>query len=79
MSAGIDHARGKILVTMDGDPERPIDIPKLLKKIEEGNDVVCGWRHKRQDKLITRKIPSVVANWIIGKNHRVRSRITDVR
>jgi glycosyltransferase involved in cell wall biosynthesis len=68
MSAGIDHARGKILVTMDGDLQNdPSDIPKLLKMIEEGNDVVCGWRHKRQDKLITRKIPSVVANWIIGK------------
>jgi glycosyltransferase involved in cell wall biosynthesis len=68
MSAGIDHARGKILVTMDGDLQNdPSDIPKFLKKIEEGNDVVCGWRHKRQDKLITRKIPSVVANWIIGK------------
>ena len=68
MSAGIDHARGKILVTMDGDLQNdPSDIPKLLKMIDEGNDVVCGWRHKRQDKLITRKIPSVVANWIIGK------------
>lgn len=68
MSAGIDHARGKVLVTMDGDLQNdPSDIPELLKKIEEGNDVVCGWRHKRQDKLITRKIPSIVANWIIGK------------
>jgi len=68
MAAGIDHARGKILVTMDGDLQNdPSDIPKLLKMIDEGNDVVCGWRHKRQDKLITRKIPSVVANWIIGK------------
>jgi glycosyltransferase involved in cell wall biosynthesis len=68
MSAGIDHARGRILVTMDGDLQNdPSDIPYLLKKIEEGNDVVCGWRHKRQDKLVTRKIPSIVANWIIGK------------
>ena len=68
MAAGIDHARGKILVTMDGDLQNdPSDIPKLLKMIDEGNDVVCGWRYKRQDKLITRKIPSVVANWIIGK------------
>jgi len=68
MSAGIDHARGNILVTMDGDLQNdPSDIPKLLKMIDEGNDVVCGWRYKRQDKLITRKIPSVVANWIIGK------------
>jgi len=68
MVAGIDHARGKVLVTMDGDLQNdPADIPKFLEKIAEGNDIVCGWRHKRQDKLITRKIPSVVANWIIGK------------
>ena len=68
MAAGIDHARGKILVTMDGDLQNdPSDIPMFLKKIEEGIDVVCGWRHKRQDKLVTRKIPSVAANWIIGK------------
>ena len=68
MAAGIEHARGKVLVTMDGDLQNdPADIPKFLEKIDEGNDIVCGWRHKRQDKLITRKIPSVVANWIIGK------------
>jgi len=68
MAAGIDHARGKILVTMDGDLQNdPTDIPRFLGKIDEGNDIVCGWRHKRQDKLISRKIPSVVANWIIGK------------
>ena len=68
MAAGIDHAQGKILVTMDGDLQNdPSDIPMFLKKIEEGIDVVCGWRHKRQDKLVTRKIPSVIANWIIGK------------
>jgi glycosyltransferase involved in cell wall biosynthesis len=68
MAAGIDHARGKILVTMDGDLQNdPADIPKFLEKIHEGSDIVCGWRHKRQDKLISRKIPSVIANWIIGK------------
>jgi len=68
MAAGIDHAQGKILVTMDGDLQNdPSDIPMFLKKIEEGIDVVCGWRHKRQDKLVTRKIPSIIANWIIGK------------
>ena len=68
MAAGIDHARGKILITMDGDLQNdPADIPKFLEKIAEGNDIVCGWRHKRQDKLISRKIPSMVANWIIGK------------
>jgi glycosyltransferase involved in cell wall biosynthesis len=68
MVAGIEHARGKVLVTMDGDLQNdPGDIPKFLDKIAEGYDIVCGWRHKRQDKLISRKIPSVVANWIIGK------------
>lgn len=68
MSAGIDHARGKILITMDGDLQNdPSDIPNLLKKIEEGFDIVCGWRLNRHDKLISRKIPSVIANWLIGK------------
>jgi len=68
MAAGIDHALGKVLVTMDGDLQNdPDDIPKLLQKLEEGYDIVVGWRHKRQDKLITRKIPSRIANWLIGK------------
>jgi len=68
MMAGIEYARGKILVTMDGDLQNdPADIPKFLLKISEGYDLVVGWRHKRQDKLITRKIPSKIANWIIGK------------
>lgn len=68
MAAGIDHARGNILVTMDGDLQNdPGDIPMLLDKIMQGYDIVVGWRHKRQDKLITRKIPSRVANWMIGK------------
>ena len=68
MAAGIDNARGRILVTMDGDLQNdPSDIPNLLEKMAEGYDIVVGWRHKRQDKLITRKIPSVIANWLIGK------------
>lgn len=68
MAAGIDNAVGEILVTMDGDLQNdPSDIPELIKKMGEGYDIVVGWRHKRQDKLITRKIPSVIANWIIGK------------
>jgi glycosyltransferase involved in cell wall biosynthesis len=68
MAAGIDNARGNVLVTMDGDLQNdPDDIPMLLQKLEEGYDIVVGWRHNRQDKLITRKIPSRVANWIIGK------------
>lgn len=68
MAAGIDYAEGDILVTMDGDLQNdPADIPLFLEKLEEGYDIVVGWRHKRQDKLITRKIPSVCANWLIGK------------
>jgi glycosyltransferase involved in cell wall biosynthesis len=68
MAAGFDHARGKILVTMDGDLQNdPADIPMFLEKIAEGNDIVCGWRHKRQDKLISRRIPSIIANRIIGR------------
>ena len=68
MAAGIEYASGEILVTMDGDLQNdPADIEQLLAKIDEGYDIVVGWRHRRQDKLITRKIPSRVANWLIGK------------
>ena len=68
MAAGIDLARGKYLVTMDGDLQNdPDDIPRFLEKLDEGYDIVVGWRHNRQDKLITRKIPSRIANWLIGK------------
>jgi len=68
MAAGIEHARGKVLVTMDGDLQNdPQDIQHLLATINEGYDIVVGWRHDRQDKLISRKIPSKIANWLIGK------------
>jgi glycosyltransferase involved in cell wall biosynthesis len=68
MAAGIDQASGRYLVTLDGDLQNdPEDIPKLLSTLEEGFDIVVGWRYKRQDKLLTRKIPSVIANWLIGK------------
>ena len=68
MAAGIDHARGRVIVTMDGDLQNdPRDIGALLEKIEEGYDLVVGWRHNRQDKLISRKIPSFIANRLIGK------------
>ncbi|MDP9009220.1 MAG: glycosyltransferase family 2 protein [Pseudomonadota bacterium] len=68
MAAGIQHAHGEILITMDGDLQNdPADIGHFLEKMDEGYDIVVGWRHKRQDKLITRKIPSKMANWIIGK------------
>ncbi|MGI9225467.1 MAG: glycosyltransferase family 2 protein [Woeseiaceae bacterium] len=68
MAAGIDHARGRVIVTMDGDLQNdPRDIGALLDEIDSGYDLVVGWRHNRQDKLISRKIPSVIANWLIGK------------
>ncbi len=68
MAAGLEFARGARIVSMDGDLQNdPDDIPKLLNKLDEGYDLVCGWRKKRQDKLLTRRIPSVIANWIIAK------------
>jgi glycosyltransferase involved in cell wall biosynthesis len=68
MAAGMAHARGKYLVTMDGDLQNdPRDIPLLLDTLEENYDLVAGWRMNRQDKLVTRKIPSRIANWLIGK------------
>ena len=68
MAAGIEQASGEVIVTMDGDLQNdPADIGLLLQKIEEGYDIVVGWRHDRQDKLVTRKIPSRIANWLIGK------------
>ncbi len=68
MAAGIEHARGEILITMDGDLQNdPADIQQLLLKMDEGNDIVVGWRFNRQDKMISRKIPSMIANRLIGK------------
>jgi glycosyltransferase involved in cell wall biosynthesis len=67
MSAGIDAARGEILIPMDADLQNdPADIARLLNKLDEGYDVVSGWRKNRQDKLISRKIPSQIANKIIS-------------
>ena len=67
MSAGIDAAKGEILIPMDADLQNdPADISRLLQKLDEGYDVVSGWRKNRQDKLISRKIPSQIANRIIS-------------
>jgi len=68
MAAGMEHAQGKVLITMDGDLQNdPRDIEQFLAKINEGYDIVVGWRFNRQDKLLSRKIPSKIANWLIGK------------
>jgi glycosyltransferase involved in cell wall biosynthesis len=67
MAAGIDHAQGDVLVTMDGDLQNdPKDIPRLIEQIQAGYDMAVGWRHNRKDALITRRIPSRIANWLIG-------------
>jgi glycosyltransferase involved in cell wall biosynthesis len=67
MAAGIDAARGDVLIPMDADLQNdPADIRSLLEKLDEGFDVVSGWRKERQDKMVTRKIPSAIANWLIS-------------
>jgi len=72
MAAGFQYAQGKIILSMDGDLQNdPADIPRLLAKLEEGYDVVCGWRKERKDHLLSRRVPSVIANWLIGKITRV--------
>lgn len=68
MAAGFQQARGKIIVTLDGDLQNdPQDIPLLLDKLKEGYDLVSGWRKNRQDDALTRLLPSKIANWIIGR------------
>jgi len=68
LSAGFAYAKGDIVVAVDADLQNdPADIPKLIAKLDEGFDVVSGWRKDRHDKTITRVIPSKIANWIIAK------------
>jgi glycosyltransferase involved in cell wall biosynthesis len=67
MAAGIDASRGRILIPMDADLQNdPADIERLIAKLDEGYDVVSGWRRKRQDKWVTRKLPSMIANRLIS-------------
>jgi dolichol-phosphate mannosyltransferase len=68
MAAGFNHAQGHVIVTLDGDLQNdPADIPQLLAKLEEGYDLVSGWRVNRQDAAVTRLLPSKIANWLIGQ------------
>ena len=68
LMAGIQNACGDFVVTIDGDLQNdPDDIPMMLNKLDEGYDLVHGWRKNRQDKTLTRKLPSKVANWLISK------------
>ena len=73
LSAGFAHARGKVIVAIDADLQNdPADIPEMIAKLDEGFDVVSGWRKKRHDNAVTRLLPSKIANWLI-------SRITGVK
>ncbi|HBB30937.1 MAG TPA: glycosyltransferase [Cyanobacteria bacterium UBA8803] len=68
MAAGFKYARGQAIVTLDSDLQNdPADIPLVLAKLEEGYDLVSGWRKNRQDAALTRLLPSKVANWLIGQ------------
>src|SRR6201997_1395389 len=68
LAAGFDHARGEYIIAMDGDLQHdPADIPLFLEKIDEGYDIVSGWRKRRIDNLWLRRIPSRCANWIMAK------------
>jgi glycosyltransferase involved in cell wall biosynthesis len=68
MAAGFQYARGRVIVTLDGDLQNdPTDIPKLIAKLDEGYDLVSGWRKQRQDDALTRLLPSKMANWLIGQ------------
>lgn len=68
MAAGFECAEGQVIVTLDGDLQNdPADIPVLLAKLNEGYDLVSGWREKRQDAALTRLLPSKIANWLIGE------------
>ena len=73
LAAGLDIARGEIIITMDADLQNdPADIPLFLRKIEEGHDIVSGWRRDRKDTLVTRRIPSIIANRLIARLTNVR-------
>ena len=68
LSAGFAHAQGRVIVAIDADLQNdPADIPGMIAKLDEGFDVVSGWRKKRHDNAVTRLLPSIIANWLISK------------
>ncbi len=73
MAAGLDLARYDIVVTLDGDLQNdPNEIPRMIAKLKEGYDLVAGWRRDRKDKFISRRLPSMLANWLISRTTRVQ-------
>jgi glycosyltransferase involved in cell wall biosynthesis len=68
IAAGIDYAKGDIIVLLDADLQNdPVDIPNMLAKLDEGYDLVSGWRKHRKDNALTRNLPSNIANWVISR------------
>ncbi len=73
LSAGFDYAQGDIIISLDADLQNdPKDFPLLIQKIQEGYDIVSGWRQKRKDRLLTRRLPSFVGNWLISFFTRIK-------
>ncbi|MFL6193311.1 MAG: glycosyltransferase family 2 protein, partial [Thermoanaerobaculia bacterium] len=73
LQAGFDHAEGEVVITLDGDLQNdPDDFGLLLDTLDQGYDVVSGWRRDRKDRLLSRRLPSVAANWLIGALTGVR-------
>jgi glycosyltransferase involved in cell wall biosynthesis len=73
LAAGLAHASGEVVVILDGDGQNdPADIPALLSKLEQGNDIVCGWRYLRQDPFLSRRLPSMIANSVISWTTQVK-------
>jgi len=73
IAAGLAHARGVVVILMDGDAQNdPADIPALLRKLDEGNDLVAGWRYNRRDPFLNRRLPSMIANRLISSTTHVK-------
>jgi len=73
MAAGLELSRYEVVVTLDGDLQNdPSEIPQMIAKLDEGYDLVAGWRKNRQDRFFSRKLPSKIANWVISRMTRVQ-------
>ena len=72
-AAGFAHARGRVIATSDGDLQNdPRDLPMMVDRLDDGYDIVCGWRRERRDPWLTRRVPSNLANWLISRTTGVR-------
>ena len=72
-AAGFAHARGRVIATADGDLQNdPRDLPMMVDMLDRGHDIVCGWRRKRRDPWLSRRLPSNIANWLISRTTGVR-------